>query len=38
MQKIGSQWQINFGMNKRSRQIEEISIKFSAKKEGCYEE
>ena len=38
MQKTGSQWPTSFGMNKRSRQIKKISLKFSAKKEGCYEE
>ena len=38
MQKIGSQWLTNFGMNKKSRQIKKMSIEFSAKKEGCYEE
>jgi hypothetical protein len=25
-------------MNKKSRQIKKMSIEFSAKKEGCYEE
>ena len=38
MQKTGSQWLTNFGMNKKSRQIKKMSIEFSAKKEGCYEE
>ena len=32
MQKTGSQWLTNFGMNKKSRQIKKMSIEFSAKK------
>lgn len=32
--KTGSQWLTSFGMNKKSRQIKQMSIKFSAKKEG----
>ena len=38
MPKTGSQWPISFGVNKKSRQIKKMSLKFSAKKEGCYEE
>ena len=37
MPKTGSQWPISFGVNKKSRQIKKMSLKFSAKKEGCYE-
>ncbi len=38
MLKTGSQWLTSFGVNKKSRQIKKMSLKFSAKKEGCYEE
>lgn len=38
MPKTGSQWRTSFGGNKKSRQIKKMSLKFSAKKEGCYEE
>lgn len=38
MPKTGSQWPISFGENKKSRQIKKMSLKSSAKKEGCYEE